>query len=189
MIFNDPKYDTNYYLVYFGIYYPVHHPSFDSFSRTILNVKYRHATDPNPADWKQESKLKAVDYFYGRLDPMIAPNVVIATVPSHKCYAELSGIQELAKKLATNNRVSGINCLIRFKDIQKQAHGGIRSIEQHLQTIRVQRPDLINGKEVLLIDDVATTGSSLRACKQLLMESGALRVKCVALAKTVTSSG
>jgi predicted amidophosphoribosyltransferase len=187
MIFIDPKYDTNYYLVYFGIYYPVHHPKFDSFSRTILNIKYRHATDPASTEWKQESKQRAIKYFYERLNPLIASDVVITVVPSHKHYTELSGVQELAKKLIENNRINGINCLIRFKDIQKQAHGGVRSIEQHLQTIKVQQPDLISGKEVLLMDDVVTTGCSLRACKQLLMEKGALRVKCVSLAKTVTT--
>lgn len=43
---------------------------------------------------------------------------------------------------------------------------------------------LIKGKNVLLLDDVRTTGNSLSACKQVLEEAGALTVQCLALGQT-----
>lgn len=39
------------------------------------------------------------------------------------------------------------------------------------------------GKSVLLIDDVATTGSTVRDCVRALKEAGASEVRCLALAK------
>jgi predicted amidophosphoribosyltransferase len=40
------------------------------------------------------------------------------------------------------------------------------------------------GREVLLLDDVTTSGSSLEACKRLLLDAGAAAVKCAALGRT-----
>lgn len=40
------------------------------------------------------------------------------------------------------------------------------------------------GKRILLIDDICTTGSTLRACAEVLMEAGAASVLCAAAART-----
>ena len=44
-------------------------------------------------------------------------------------------------------------------------------------------PELINGKRVLLIDDIVTTGSTLSECAKILLSAGAKRVMCAALAR------
>ena len=44
-------------------------------------------------------------------------------------------------------------------------------------------PELIEGKCVLLIDDIVTTGSTLSECAKVLLASGAKRVVCAALAR------
>lgn len=43
----------------------------------------------------------------------------------------------------------------------------------------------ITGEIVLLMDDITTTGNSLYACKDILLENGAETVEMFALGKTV----
>jgi len=44
-------------------------------------------------------------------------------------------------------------------------------------------PELIEGKCVLLIDDIVTTGSTLDECAKVLLSNGASKVVCAALAR------
>jgi len=44
-------------------------------------------------------------------------------------------------------------------------------------------PELIEGKTVLLIDDIVTTGSTLDECAHVLLSAGAERVVCASLAR------
>ncbi len=46
----------------------------------------------------------------------------------------------------------------------------------------VARPEEVVGKDILLIDDVMTTGATLREAKETLVRAGAGSVRCVALA-------
>jgi ComF family protein len=50
-------------------------------------------------------------------------------------------------------------------------------------SFRVARPRVVRGKHVLIIDDVITTGATLDACRRALLDAGAGRVTCLALAR------
>jgi ComF family protein len=49
--------------------------------------------------------------------------------------------------------------------------------------IRCANPEAIRGRRVLLIDDVATTGSSLSACADALAAAGAARISALVFAR------
>ena len=52
---------------------------------------------------------------------------------------------------------------------------------------RGKKADSVNGWRVILLDDVATRGYTLRACSDRLQDAGAKRVVCVVLAQAVTT--
>ena len=76
--------------------------------------------------------------------------------------------------------------LIRTRDVPKAAHGGPRDQSLHEETIQVTDPSKVKGKVVYIIDDVWTTGSTLRACASLMHKAGASDVKLPVFGKTVS---
>lgn len=189
MIFLDPTIDGSDDFYVLGKYYPSTDPKFkeDDFSKTLLALKYRHDTDEKPEDWKLRNRKRAIERFLGGLDPLLSSDIAITVVPSSDPAASMSGIHELAQVLAAKGRLDATECLVRFERINKLATGGDRGIERHLNSMRVEHSELIQGREVLLLDDVTTSGNSLSAGRQLLLKAGAKRVKCMVLGRTTRS--
>ena len=98
---------------------------------------------------------------------------------------QLSEIGKLAEKLAENKRINKVYFLQRTKSIDKLAWGGRRDKQIHLETISAVENMDITDNIILLMDDVTTTGNSLYACKEILMEKGAKQVEMFALGKAI----
>ena len=62
------------------------------------------------------------------------------------------------------------------------------SSEERKKNVRkafeVVKPEAVKGRTILLVDDVATTGSTLNECAKALKRAGADRVLCLVLART-----
>jgi predicted amidophosphoribosyltransferase len=133
----------------------------------------------------KDGKESAISNFAEMIEPKLPNNIAIAVVPSHDPEKVSIGLENLAAQLAERgNRVDASECLVRTNKIEKLAHGGDRSKSVHLESIDVVRPDLIAGRELLVIDDVTKTGSSLFACKEILIRAGARSVLCATNGKT-----
>jgi ComF family protein len=50
----------------------------------------------------------------------------------------------------------------------------------------VMEPNGLEGRKVLLVDDVATTGSTLNECARVLKKAGVKEVFCLTIARTAT---
>jgi ComF family protein len=65
------------------------------------------------------------------------------------------------------------------------------SSEERKKNVRkafeVVRPERVKGRTILLVDDVATTGSTLNECAKALKKAGADSVLCLVLARTSTA--
>ena len=146
-------------------------PDFDEQSRQILSLKARNR--------------QAIESYYQLVDPLLGGDFAIAVVPSRDSARPGSGIGDLAQLLTGPERTDATSCLVRHTTIPKLACGGDRKLKVHLNSIRVDNEHLIRGREVLLLDDITTTGNSFRACRMLLEQKGASLVKCLALAETV----
>lgn len=162
-------------IVALGVYHPRQggvNPDFDEYSKRILRLKARHE--------------QAVASYHNIIEPLLGEGFSIAVVPSRKAAGTGSGIGDVARRLAGSGRTDATPCLVRRTTIPKLACGGDRRVEVHLGSIGVAGAHLIRGREVLLLDDITSTGNSFRACRILLEQNGARLVKCLALARTVS---
>jgi len=120
------------------------------------------------------------------LDTMLADAIAVAVVPAHDPFVTDFPVRLLAQAVASidgKERVDASGCLVRHTKIRRIVWGGPSYRSLHRQTITVQNAELVRGRNVLLLDDVARSGASLRACRELLLEVGATNVQAVALGR------
>lgn len=119
------------------------------------------------------------------LDPMLEPGIAIAAVPPHRAYQAFWPLRTLAQRLATNGRRDAAACLTRHTTIRRILFGGPSTRALHRQTIDVEATELIQGRRVLLLDDIAKSGASLVACREMLLEAGDSQVQALALGRVI----
>jgi hypothetical protein len=131
----------------------------------------------------------ALERFFARLDPLLADGVAVAVVPSHDPFRTDTPMRELARRLAEgHDRADATGCLVRTEKIRRITFGGPSYAGLHRHSIRVEDPERVAGRAVLLLDDIARSGASLRACRALLLEAGAATVQSLALGRVVTNT-
>ena len=158
---------------FFDIYVPKNEnrkENYDYFSQQILNLKSQNKD--------------AIDSFYSSLKDIRFSDEILCYVPSSTKNKTETGIRKLVRKLCPSPFQDTTDCLVRTTSIEKSSRGGERSLDIHLNSLEVRNKEKIIGKHVLLFDDVVTTGYSLEASKQLLLDAGADHVTKVALGKT-----
>jgi len=162
-------------LFYLDKYYPYRHrtnPKFNSFSGLILDVK--------------EQKPNGILYFTTQLRSFLSSNeeFVICVIPSHEYGIAPSGIRTIAKNLCRHPIIDGTAVIKRIKEMPKKTSGGIRNRNSEIESLGIENENIVKGKQVLLLDDVTTSGTSLYAGKQILEKAGAKLVVMHALALT-----
>ena len=114
---------------------------------------------------------------------------LVVVPPSHMSKNGASGMHKLIEKMFYETAehkglIDGSHCLYRNENIPAAHLGGKRSLAMQKESISIRDIDLIRGKDVLLIDDVVTTGNSMAACEALLAPY-ARSVVCFAVGKTI----
>jgi phosphoribosylpyrophosphate synthetase len=134
----------------------------------------------------KERKAHGVRHFFNYLRERVDGYDAIAVVPSHDAEKTVSGVHDLGTMLADNcDLVDAGACLVRHTTIPKLAGGGgVRAVKTHLASIRVEDAGRVRKQYVLLLDDIATSGTSLLACRKLLLDAGAAGVEMLALGLT-----
>ncbi|WP_395089168.1 ComF family protein [Armatimonas sp.] len=122
--------------------------------------------------------------FTEQIAPMLAEGIAVAVAPSHNPFTTDTPIRALAQKLAeSGERVDATGCLVRHTKIRRIGYGGPSYMHLHQETIRVENEVLFFGKPVLLLDDIARSGATLRACRRLLLDHGAAEVQMLVLGR------
>jgi ComF family protein len=113
---------------------------------------------------------------------------LIVPVPLSKRRERMRGYNQSALLARGLSRRLGISvqekALFRRRNTASQAR--TLSAEERRANVRdafAGKPDLLNGRRVLLIDDVATTGATLDACARAALDSGAASVRALTFAR------
>jgi ComF family protein len=147
--------------------------------KAIHYYKYRFVYDLS----KPLSLLLAQSLFNSTVP---APDIIIP-VPLHKRRARWRGFNQselLAKNLDLQIPLI-TDTLLRTKYTIPQVKMKNRNKRQQNlnNAFTVKNTQHINGKNVLLIDDVLTTGTTLNKCAKVLKQSGCNKVFCLVLAR------
>ena len=164
---------------YFGNYYPKRYPESQSDIDTLRVIDLKNGMRIGVDHFK--SKFTSyIDSTLLRLFEMIA-------MPSHSAgnADEAGGLRQLIKSLGATDLS---HCLYRHTEVPKSSTASTRpTAEQHRDSMKPRYENQIQGKDILLIDDVITKGSSMRAARYWLRQA---KVRSVYhLAMTHTFSG
>lgn len=113
---------------------------------------------------------------------------LVVPVPLHPRKLRERGYNQAALLAGAVARAAGTRVaargLLRARDTAAQASLSRRGrLDNLADAFRVRSPGAIRGRRVLLVDDVATTGATLRACAAALLGAGAASVTAVVLAR------
>lgn len=96
----------------------------------------------------------------------------------------------IAKAFAKNTSLKcDPRALVKCRDTLQQV--GLKAEERHqnLHGAFAAEPVLVQGKRILLLDDVMTTGSTFAECSAVLLDAGASSVSCLSVATTLIDRG
>lgn len=161
---------------YFGNYYPKRYPQSKIDLDTLRVI-----------DLKNGMRI-GVDHFKSKFTSIIDPSPFeMIAMPSHSVGSadEAGGLRQLIKSLGATDLS---HCLYRHTEVPKSSTATTRpTAEQHRDSMKPRYENQIQGKDILLIDDVITKGSSMRAARYWLRQA---KVRSVyQLAMTHTFSG
>ena len=154
---------------------------YDEASRDIL-LRFKHGDRTDLAPLLSRWVERAGADILGEADALI-PVPLHARRLRERRYNQAA---EIARPLARRlKRVYLPDALVRRKSTvpqSKDADARWANV-RHAFAVTPAGAKRIAGKAVVLIDDVFTTGATLRACAEALLEAGARRVDCVAVAR------
>jgi ComF family protein len=118
----------------------------------------------------------------------------VAPIPLHEKRLAERGYNQAALLAAELCRAAHLplvapGLLTRQKDTEHQVQLGLEERQRNVKDAFVWIGPPLTGATVLLIDDVATTGSTLEACAEALIHAGAGSVHALTVARAVLKDG
>lgn len=120
----------------------------------------------------------------------LASDTVLVPVPLHRGRLWKRGFNQAALLARTISRRTGsptaVDALVRVKPTASSRGMGRRARADNVRgAFRVARAEAVKGKEIIIIDDVLTTGATVEACARVLLRAGAARVRVLTWARVV----
>lgn len=161
-----------------------------AFTRTIALFRYDFPVDRLIQALKYSHQLPLAAWFGSCLSREIlaAEHDLILPLPLHPSRLQTRGFNQSAEIARAISSALGIpmnaSCLIRTRPTPPQAALPLKERARNVRGAFECSADL-GGKRVLLVDDVMTTGSTLRECARILKLHGAAQITAVVAARAL----
>lgn len=147
-------------------------------SRTIKKIKYK---------WVYDLEEVLVDLMMKGIGEYDLPkNLILVPVPLHSNKRKLRGFNQseiLARDLGKRLKVPTFNLLLRSRETNAQVGLSNNDRKKNVQgAFTINNKFSARGKNVLLFDDVYTTGATMMECCSVLKSNGAKAVWACAIA-------
>lgn len=165
----------------------------DFFDGVICIFKYKGIAKSAIIRYKFHNKISYATVFAQLLSEKIKKTEncqdidLILSVPLHKKKEQIRGYNQahlIAKELSKLQRIDkGTNILKRVKNTKPQS-----LLPKHKRQSNVEGAFVVEdfsqiiGKNILIIDDIMTTGNTLNECSRILKEAGAKNILAAVLA-------
>lgn len=154
----------------------------DIIGNAIANYKYRDQT--HLAKIFAKILIKKTQNFIDDCD-------IICAIPLHKNKLKIRKFNQsilIAKHI--NSQKTVFDLIIRVKEQQSQVKLSQKKRIKNLKRAFIVNPkykNKINGKTILLIDDVITTSTTINSVSRVLKKNGVKKIKVLTIAKTIFS--
>lgn len=149
-------------------------------------LKLKHGDQPHLARLMAAAMARAGAEMLGRADALIVP------VPLHRWRLWHRGYNQAAELAKAVARLSGVDLLVDAVERRRatQPSGGLNPSERRANVraafrIRPTKRAHLQGRAVVLVDDVLTSGATAEACARILLRAGAKSVDLLALSRVV----
>ena len=161
------------------------------FSKAITPFYYQDPLKTAIQKFKYNKQTHLADFFVGLIrDDLIGLEVdgviAIPLHPNRLRSREFNQSLLLAGKIADLIARPYSTTLIRIRETESQV--GLsrkRRVENLKEAFFVSRPNDVKGQRILLVDDVYTTGTTLKEGAKALIDAGAKEVVVVAIARMI----
>ncbi|HFV9215026.1 TPA: phosphoribosyltransferase [Enterobacter roggenkampii] len=176
-----------------GVYHPYwsgpgeRNAACDRISKLMMDFKKEDASNHNYAvDFFSKLAISELSKYHFKDGPdFVSKPFLVTIVPSHTKGRVSPALVTVAQNIVKAYPKGIVKLCLERTVTVPSAHleGGDRSIDGHMDSIKVN-DDNFNKRNVLLMDDVKTTGGSMSACYHLLKKAGAEKVLRLALLET-----
>lgn len=149
-----------------------------------LKYKYMHRLAGPLGDW-----LAGVVGLRRDTAMMFGVNPLIVPVPLHAARLRERGYNQaalLARRLALASMMpidETVLVRVRKTNSQVETHSRAERLENMHEAFQCEHPKRIEGKDIVLVDDVSTTGATLNDCARALRIAGAASIHAIVLAR------
>ena len=148
--------------------------------------QYNEAVRSTLYQFKGLGDIELASAFFGYQSPylrLLYRHYWVVPIPSSPSHDQARGFNQV-REMAACLGLPIIDAL-RKKEGAKQSDLPAKERTKVGELLELAHPELIQGRRVLLLDDVFTTGSTARACLELLKRAKPRKIRFLAMAKTM----